>query len=100
MMLLLVGFINTLKQELDDTRVNQETNNDEMSVVNAHLNELLVKFSVRVNKGQDKLPTVLVILAASKRPYKCRFIANPCSGTNTEFSKLSIIGSLLLKDLF
>ena len=67
MMLLLVGFINTLKQELDGTRANQETNNDEMSVVNAHLNELLVKFSVRVNKGQDKLPTVLVILAASKK---------------------------------
>ena len=29
-----------------------------MSVVNAHLNELPVKFSVCVNEGQDKLPTM------------------------------------------
>ena len=29
-----------------------------MSVVNAHLNELHVKFFVCVNEGQDKLPTM------------------------------------------
>ena len=29
-----------------------------MSVVNAHLNDLPVKFSVCVNEGQDKLPTM------------------------------------------
>ena len=35
-------YINTLKQELDGTRGYQETDTDEMSVVNAHLNELHV----------------------------------------------------------
>ena len=45
-------YISTLKQELDGTRAYQETDSDEMSVVNAHLNELLVKFSVCVIEGQ------------------------------------------------
>ena len=49
-------YINTLKQELDGTRAYQDIDSDEMSVVNAHLNELPVKFSVCVNEGQDKLP--------------------------------------------
>ena len=35
-----------------------ETETDEVSVVNAHLNDLPVKFSVCVNEGQDKLPTM------------------------------------------
>ena len=50
--------INTLNQELDDTRAYQETDSDDMSVVNARLNELPVKFSVCVNEGQEKLPTM------------------------------------------
>ena len=33
-----------------------------MSVVNAHLNDLPVKFSVCVNEGQDKLVVVLFVL--------------------------------------
>ena len=37
-------YINTLKQELDGTRAYQETDTDEMSVVNAHLNELSLVF--------------------------------------------------------
>ena len=49
--------INTLKQKLDGTRAYQETDTGEMSVVNAHLNELPVKISVSVIEGQDKLPT-------------------------------------------
>ena len=53
--------INTLKQELDGTRAYQETDNEEMSVVNAHLNKLPVKFSVCVNESQDKLPTIRCI---------------------------------------
>ena len=48
-------YVNTLKQELDGTRAYQETDTDEMPVVNAHLNELPVKFSVCVNECQDKL---------------------------------------------
>ena len=35
-------YINTLKQKLDGTRAYQETDTDEMSVVNAHLNDLPV----------------------------------------------------------
>ena len=45
-------------QELDGTRAYLETDTDEVSVVNAHLNDLPVKFSVCVNEGQDKLPTM------------------------------------------
>ena len=51
-------YVNTLKQELDGTRAYLETDTDEMFVVNAHLNDLPVKFSVYVNKGQAKLPTM------------------------------------------
>ena len=48
-------YINTLKQELDGIRAYQETDSDEISVVNAHLNELPVKFSVSVNEFYDVL---------------------------------------------
>ena len=48
-------YINTLKQNLDGTRAYQETDNDEILVFKAHLNELPVKFSVC---GQGKLPTM------------------------------------------
>ena len=68
-------YINTLKQELDGTKPYQETDTDEMSVVNAHLNELPVKFSVCVNEGQDKLPTMYWLPKLHERPYKARFIA-------------------------
>ena len=44
-------YVYTLKQELDGTRAYLETDTDEMSVVNAHLNDLPVKFSVCVNEG-------------------------------------------------
>ena len=47
-------YVNTLKQELDGTRAYLETDTDEVSVVNAHLNDLPVKFSVCVNEGQNK----------------------------------------------
>ena len=39
-----------------------------MSVVNAHLNDLPVKFSVCVNEGQDKLPTMYWLPKLHKRP--------------------------------
>ena len=81
-------YINTLKQELDGTRAYQETDSDEMSVVNAHLNELPVKFSVCVNEYQDRLPTMYCLPKLHKRPYKARFIANSSSCSTTELSKL------------
>ena len=59
---------------------------DEMPVVNAHLNELPVKFSVCVN--EDKFPTSHWLPKLHKRPYKSRFIANSSSCTTTELSKL------------
>ena len=59
-------YINTLKQERGGTRTYQETDSDEISVVNAHLNELPVKFSVCVNEGQDKLPTMYWLLKLRK----------------------------------
>ena len=46
-------FVNTLKQEFDGTRAYLETDTDEVSVVNAHLNDLPVKFSVCANEGED-----------------------------------------------
>ena len=81
-------YINTLKQELDGTRAYQETDSDEMSVVNAHLNELPGKFSVCVNECQDKLPTRYRLPKLHERQYKARFIANTSSVTTTELSKL------------
>ena len=56
--------------------------------INAHLNDLPVKFSVCVNEGQDKLPTMYWLPKLHKRPYKARFIANSSSCTTTELSKL------------
>ena len=81
-------YVNTLKQELDGTRAYLETDTDEVSVVNAHLNDLPVKFSFCVNEGQDKLPTMYWLPKLHKRPYKARFIANSSSCTTTELSKL------------
>ena len=42
-------YINKLKQELDGTRAYQETDSNEISVVNAHLNELPVTFFLFVS---------------------------------------------------
>ena len=84
-------YVNTLKQELDGTRAYLETDTDEGSVVNAHFNDLPVKFSVfvnEVNEGQDKLSTMYWLPKLHKRPYKARFIANSSSCTTTELSKL------------
>ena len=63
-------FVNTLKQELAGTRAYLQTDTDEVSVVNAHLNDLPVKFSVCVNEGQDKLPTMYWLPKLHTRPYK------------------------------
>ena len=64
-----------------------------MSVVHGHLKETSVKFSVCVNEGQDKLPTMYWLPKLHKRPYKARFIANSSSYTTTELSK-SLTSSL------
>ena len=84
--LIFIHYINTLKQELDGTRAYKKTDNDETSVFNAHLNELLFKFSVCINEDQDKLPTMYWLPKLHKRPYKARFISYSSSCTTTELS--------------
>ena len=60
-----------------------------LCMVFAHLYLLiLILFSVCVNEGQDKLPTMYWLPKLHKRPHKARFIANSSSCTTTELSKL------------
>ena len=77
-------YINTLKQELNGTKVYEETSIDKKTVVYRHLNDLPYKFAVNVKERQDKLPTMYWL----PKPYKARFIANYSSCTTTELSKL------------
>ena len=84
----LLHYINTLKQELTGTKAYEETSTDEKSVVNSHSNNLPYKFAVNVKESQDKLPTMYWLPKLHKRPYKARFIANSSSCTTTELSKL------------
>ena len=59
-------YVNTLKQELDGTRAYLETDTDEVSVVNAHLNDLPVKFSVCVNKAKTNFLRCIGYLSFTK----------------------------------
>ena len=81
-------YFNTLKQELTGTKGYKETSTDEKTVVNSHLNELPLKFSVGVKERQDILHTMYWLPKLHKRPYKARFIVNSKSGTTTELSEL------------
>ena len=51
-------YINTLKQELNDTKAYEETSIDVKSVVYSHSNDIPNKFSVDVKGRQDRLPTI------------------------------------------
>ena len=53
-----IHYINTLKQELNGTKANEETTTGEKSVVNSHSNKLPYNFAVNVKECQDKPPTV------------------------------------------
>ena len=82
-----VGYINTLKQELNSTKAYKEASTDEKTVVTSHSNDLPYKFAVNVKEHQDILPTIYWLL--QKRPYiKARFIANSSSCTTAELYKL------------
>ena len=81
-------YINTLKQDLSETKAYKETSEEEKSVVNGHCNHLALKFSVCVKERQDRLPTMYWLPKLHKRPYKARFIANSSYCTTTELSKL------------
>ena len=63
-------YINTLKQELNGTKVYEETSIDEKSVVYSHSNEIPNKFAVDVKERQDRLPTMYWLPKLHKRPYK------------------------------
>ena len=80
-------YINTLKQELNDTKAYEETSTDEKSVVYSHSNEIPNKFAVDAKERQNRLPTMYWLPKLHKRPYKARFIANSSSCTTTELSK-------------
>ena len=90
-------YINTLKQELNDTKAYEETSTDEKSVVNSHSNNLPYKFAVNVKENQDELPTMYWLPKLHKRPYKARFIANSSSCTTTELQNYLLLASLLSK---
>ena len=51
-------YINTLKQDPRYHKAYGETSTDEKSVVNSHLTELHLKFSVCVKERHDKVPTM------------------------------------------
>ena len=51
-------YINSLKPELNGTKVYKETSIDEKSVVYSHSNEIPNKFAVDVKERQDRLPTM------------------------------------------
>ena len=81
-------YINTLKQELNGTKAYEETSTAEKTVVDGHVNELPLKFSVGVKELQDKLPTMYCLPKLHKLPYYVRFIANSSPCNTTKLSKL------------
>ena len=72
-LLLFVGYINTLKRELNGIKAYEETSTDKKVVVNSHLNELPIKFSVCVKERQDRLPTMYWFPKLHKRQYKANY---------------------------
>ena len=81
-------YINTLIQELGNTKTYERISTDERSIVNIHYIEITAKFAVSIKEKQDRLPTLYWLLKLHKGPYKVRFIANSSSCTTTVLSKL------------
>ena len=54
------------------------------------LGHTAVSAAVYVKERQDRLPTMYWLTKLHKRPYKARLIANSCSCTTAELSKLLI----------
>ena len=69
-------YINTLIQELGSTKTYERTSADEKSIVDNHCCHITTKFTVRISKNQEKLPTLYWLPKLHKRPYESRFIAN------------------------
>ena len=68
-------YVNTLKQELDGTRAYLETDTDEVSVVNAHLNDLPVKFLFVSMKAKTNFLRCIGYLSFTKDHTKHRLLA-------------------------
>ena len=87
----LLHYINTLKQELNGTKAYVGKSIDEKSEVYSHSNEIPNNFAVDVKERQARLPTMYWLPKLHKRPYKARFIANARSCTTTDLSKLLVL---------
>ena len=82
-------YINTLKRELVDTNAYKlQPSLSEREVADGHSCHTALHFGVKAKENQDKVPTLYRFLNSIKNPYKARFIANSCSCTTTELSKL------------
>ena len=68
-LLLFVGYINTLKQELNGTKAYEETSTDEKSVVYSLSNEIPKQFAVYVKELQDRIPTMYWLPKLHKIPF-------------------------------
>ena len=81
-------YIDTLKQELSDTKAYEQTSEKEKSVINNHIFHSATRFAVSVNEDEERLSTFYWLPKLHKKPYKARFIANSSSCTTAELSKL------------
>ena len=84
----LLNYINTLKQELGGTKAYEQTSEKEKSVIDNHIFHNATRFAVSVNEDQERLPTFHWLPKLHIKPYKARFIANSSSCTTTKLSKL------------
>ena len=57
-------------------------------IVDGHGCHTALHFGVKAKENQDKVPTLNWLPKLHKKTYKARFIANSCSCTTTELSKL------------
>ena len=60
----------------------------ERVIVDGHGCHTALHFGVKAKENQDKVPTLYWLPKLHKKPYKARFIANSCSCTTTDLSKL------------
>ena len=82
-------YINTLKQELGETKAyNLQNSADEQSVHFDHCCHTATKFAVSIKEDHERFPTIYWLPKLHKRQYKARFIANSSSSTTTKLSKL------------
>ena len=97
---LLLHYINILKQELGSTKAYEQTSENERSVTKNHIFHNGTSFAVSVHENQEKLPTFYWLPKLHKQPYKARFIANSSPCTTTELSNYLPLVLLLSNIMF